>query len=597
MKPNLYLIKVLKKDKMKQVIIKQLDNLLESGQTTGLKRKVSGYKREFRGLVDERKQQHRQKFLNEGGDLADYRGFKDPLDQQFYDLIGNANGKIAEEEQEQKKRQKLVIEDKKAIITELKQVVDEVAPADLGKGFELLKEIEDKWKKSGRLFGEESDDLYFKYKHQKDRFYQIVNISNEMRDVDFSKNLTVKQDIIRRFEALKASGEEGPKVIQQLKKLNLEWRNSGPIARELRDNIYGKHRELNEHFGVQIEGLFEERRKNAKGNLTAKIALCDKVNAINIEELQSPKAWNEQTQTVLAIQQEWKTVGFSEENETVWEAFRQCVDKFFEGKRNFFETLDSKRDENAIAKEKLVEEAEKLVDSQDWRNTSNYYINLQKKWKATGPAPREKENELWEKFRAACDQFFNAKKEYFSNIDEVHEDNLTKKEALITKIEALQLTGSTQEDFVSIRKFFSDWNAIGHVPMDKKDELYKRYRAACDAKFDQLNANKDEQRKMRVEAELDDIMNSNNAEYLLQRKKDGLRDSIDRLSNEIAQIENNMGFFKGNLNMLGEYEKQLNSKKNQRTELEKELRSLPVSPMAENADETATEAASEDAEA
>ncbi len=582
---------------MKQVIIKQLQNLLDSGESRGLKRKVNGFKREFRNVVEERKQQHRQKFITEGGDLADYKGFKDPLDREFYGLVDNANEKIQLEELEEKKRQKLNVENKKAIITELQTMVDEVAPSDIGKGFEILKQIEAKWKSSGRVFGEQGDDLFFKFKHQKDRFFQIVSINNEMRDIDFQKNMRIKQAIITKMEALKASGgADNPQIIKELQKLNLEWRNSGPIPKEFRDSVYGKHRELNEHFGVKIESLFEERRKNAKENLTSKVALCDKVKAINLLELNTPKAWNEQTQEILNIQQEWKKIGFSEENETVWEAFRQCVDQFFEGKRNFFDTLDSKREENAVAKQKLVEDAEKMMHSEDWRNTTNFYINLQKKWKATGPAPREQENEMWDKFRAACDTFFNAKKEYYSNIDEIHEENLTKKEALITQIEALQLTGSAQEDFISIRKFFSDWNAIGHVPMDKKDDLYKRYRAACDAKFDQLNANKDEQRKMRVEAELEDIMNSENAEYLLQRKKDGLRDSVDRLSNEIAQIENNMGFFKGNLNMLGEYEKQLKRKKAQRIELEKELNSLPTSPTAE-ANEDATEAAEENVDA
>lgn len=570
---------------MKQVIIKQLQNLLDGEQTQGLNRKVSGLRKEFRALVEERKQQHRQKFLNEDGDLADYKGFKDPLDQQFYGLIDSANEKIELEQKELKKRQKELLEGKKVIIAELKTMVDEVAPADMNKGFELLKEIENKWKKSGNVSGEESDDLYFKYKHQRDRFYDIVRINNEMRDVDFAKNLEVKQEVISQMEALKASGQPAtsPEVVKELKKLNMEWRNSGGIDRDLRDSTYGQHRALNEYFGVQLEGFYQDKRKNAGENLVAKIALCDKVNEINAMELTSPKAWNEQTQAVLDIQKEWKTVGYSDENETVWEAFRQCVDKFFNGKREFFDSLDGMREENAIKKAKLVEEAESRMDSDDWKNTTDFYINLQKQWKATGPGPREKDNELWDKFRAACDKFFNAKNEFYSNKDEIYDENLVKKEALIADIEALQLTGNTQEDFLSIRKFFNDWNAIGFVPMDKKDELYKRYREACDAKFDQLNTNKDEQRKMRVEAELEDIMNSDNAEFLLQRKKDNLRNDIDQLSNEIAQIENNMGFFRGNTNMLSDYANQINNKKQRRADLERELRDMPISPMAENA--------------
>jgi len=581
---------------MKQVVIKQLQDLLQEGNGNAIKQSLPKIKKEYRTIVDERKQQVYQKFIDDGGEAGEFKFAKDPMDEDFYLLVDQANDKVKEYQEEEKRKQKDYANERLSIIDELKNMVS--SESNIGKGFDMLQTLQEKWKNAGKVFGEKGKELEYAFKHQMDRFYHNVNINREMRDMHFSRSIEAKTEALNGLKGL-IELDDVKQIATEARKYRNAWREAGPVSPDKREAMFEEYKNINDQLNAKLDNYYESRREELTEKLKIKITLCEEVNALNEQSPQSPKEWNAITESIQALQEKWKGIGFSDENETIWGVFRNSIDTFFENKRKFFAQLDGLRKEFAEKKEALIAQAEKVQDSTEWKNTTNYLINLQKEWKEIGAAPRGQENQLWERFRAACDRFFNQKSEYFANIDDIHNENLAKKEALIEQINNTDLSGDAAKDFPKIKEFFGMWNAIGHVPMDKKDELYDKYKAALDSKFSQLNASKEEQNKMRRQSELEEIMNADNAQYLLDRKKEGIRNRIEKLEDEIAQTENNLGFFKGNTNMVADYEKKIERLKRQVVDLKKDLKQLPneiVKP-SENLEEAVSESIETDGQA
>ncbi len=248
---------------------------------------------------------------------------------------------------------------------------------------------------------------------------------------------------------------------------------------------------------------------------------------------------------VIALQEQWKKIGYSDNNEEVWNVFRNACDVFFQNKRGFYDGLDSKREDNRILKESLIQKAEAVKDSTEWKRTTDLLIGLQKEWKGVGPAQRGVENKLWERFRGACDAFFEGKKAFFADKDAQQEENLSAKEALIKEIEAFELTEDVPTDFESLKKFSEAFAAIGFVPLKDKDRIYEAYKTALDSKYDQLKVNREELRTMRFQSRINELSNSvEGADDAIKREKTGINRKLDRIKEDIAQYENNLGFFK-----------------------------------------------------
>ena len=294
---------------------------------------------------------------------------------------------------------------------------------------------------------------------------------------------------------------------------------------------------------AKVRGHYDQLRDEREDNLRLKIALCEQVNAINAEPCEGHQQWQEKTTRIIKLQEEWKTVGFAEQNEVIWQVFRNACDAFFDAKKAFYDKLDEQRDVNKEMKLALIAKAEAAKEETDWKKTTDFFINLQKEWKQIGGARRRDENYLWNTFRAACDHFFNAKKAFFAARKKEEDENLKQKEALIAEIEGFELSGNIEEDFAALKSFSERWREIGFVPIKQKDYIYKKYNIALDVKYDSLKISRKERAAIKYQNELEGLRKSGNSGRAIRNERQQIRDKIDKLKEEIIQYETNLGFF------------------------------------------------------
>jgi len=486
-----------------------------------------------------------------------------------------------------KDKRKALIEEKKSVESEnlrqkrgLIRALEELVKTEenIGAAFSSQKEINEKWKNIGPIPRDKRQEVQQDYSRIMEEFFYNIKIYKEIKAYDYKKNLELKEAIILRLKEL--INEGNIKTLEsQLKSLQDEWEDIGPTEQEAWEKLKEDYWSSVKAAYDKIRAHYDQLRELQKENIVKKEQLLNKVEEILSAERDSIKTWNRDTKLVLAIQEEWKTIGFGprKENEHVWKKFRSLCDSFFASKSEFFTSIQSKFDDVAKQKEALIEKAEALKDSKDWKETTSSIIQLQKSWKKLGNAGQRNENKLWKAFRAPIDQFFESKDQYFKDLDKENEVNLEKKEAFIKEIEAYQLPENTSEALKALKEFAQQFSAIGHVPINQKDAIYQKFKQALDQHFSSLKLEGKEKEKALFQAKLETIKASPNAESLLEKEKMAIRKKMDDIKQSIIQYENNLGFFsnsKGANSLKEEVERKIQKEKALFDELKLKLQTI-----------------------
>lgn len=491
----------------------------------------------------------------------------------------------AEQEKQRQAAEEQKVKDRTTLLSDLKTLVESGDQSN--EAMDKLKAIQAEWKKIGNVKLPKGKEQDLDYKYQIDMFFHNRKILQDLRDMDRQLNLDLKTVVISKLEKLQEEGESTMgKIADTMRQLQNEWKQIGPVILERKDELNNRYKELSDQIYAKIKDYFDSRRSEMQQNSEAKKAMIEKATAI-VESSGTntdPKKWQDKSSEIVALQGEWSKIGYSEKNEQLWSEFRTVCDNFFEAKKDFFKNVDRIREENKQKKVELCLKAESVQESTDWKATNDYLIKLQKEWKSVGSAPRADENKLWERFRTACDKFFDAKKENSGSLNADQETNWQAKSELITRLEAMEFTENASDDFQKLKDFAAEWANIGLVPFNKKDAIYERYYKALDAKYEALKANREERphfRQPRHEQSRNHNVGGNNSGNNKERQT--LQDRITGITADIQQYENNLGFFGNNANspIVKQVQEKVNRLRTELNELRQQLSDMNKKPASE----------------
>ncbi|MBP7368409.1 MAG: DUF349 domain-containing protein, partial [Paludibacteraceae bacterium] len=476
-------------------------------------------------------------FLENGGVEEDFVPKPNELEETFKSLLKEFRDKKAEHLAKVEKEKQDNLLKKQQILEKMKILAD--AKDDVSTHINEFRALQQEWKSIGQVPPSSLSELFKQYNAYQEAFWDLIKINNELREYDFKKNLEAKIQICEAAEKLM----DEPDVVtafQHLQKLHNEWHEIGPVSRELREEIWQRFKNASTAINKKHQTYFESIRKIEEDNLAAKTALCEKIESIDFSVLKTFSEWEEATKNVLALQDEWRTIGFAPRklNQKVFERYRHACDAFFSAKAEFFKQVRNSYAENYRKKVELCENAESLKDNTDWKETSEKFIQLQKEWKAIGPVPRKYSDELWKRFISACDYFFDQKKKNTNSLHGEELENLEKKKNLIARINSLKKSDHPNETVATLKALIEEWSTIGHVPFKEKDKVYKDFRAAVDKKYEELNIDWVSRRLETFKNNLKD-MNTKGQRKLIH-ERDKLLHARERLNSEIATYENNL---------------------------------------------------------
>lgn len=500
-----------------------------------------------------------------------------PLKEEFYEIFSPykekrkalIEAKRGEEDENLKK--------KRALISQLQTVITD--EENIGAAFSAHKEINEKWKKIGDIPREKRNDIQQEYSRLLEQFFYNMNIYKEIKDYDFKKNYEAKKELVEQIKAL-SKVEKIKEVEARIKQLQNEFEDIGPTKQEQWEELKDEYWSTVNKIYDRIRSFYDERREKMQANIVLKKELIQKAEAILAQERENVKAWSDQTKDVLALQKEWKTIGFGpkKENDEVWKEFRGFCDQFFTLKSEFFKDIQSEYDKIAEGKKKLIEKVNAIKDNADWGPTTKSIIELQKQWKKAGSAGQKNEQSLWKEFRAACDYFFDAKQAHFDEKDKAFVDNLKAKQDLVEEISAYELPVDKKEAIAALHGFSERFSAIGFVPSKEKDGIFKSYKAAIDKHYDSLDMKGEEKEKVMFEARIKTLQGSGNSAELFEKEKLAIRTEISTIQQEIIQFENNLGFFansKGANALKDQVENNIKAEQDKLEALKAKLKMIP----------------------
>lgn len=491
------------------------------------------------------------------------------IERGFKSLYGKYRTLRADFMNEQNHKREENYEAKSKLLQELKALVEE--PGDLSAAYPRFRELQNSWRAIGAVPPAKAKDLYDSFYHNVEVFYDFVKINNELREMDFKKNLEAKEELIKKAEELAAS-ENSIQSFRALQKLHEEWKELGPVAKESREEIWDRFKAATAVINKKYQAYFESAKEKQIANLKAKTELCEKAEAIANQEFSAGTNWAKLTTEMQDLQKEWRTIGFAvkKENDRIYERFRAACDKFFSAKKQFHSDFKDQLAANLAKKEELCEKAEAVKDSEDWKKTTDILINLQKQWKEIGPVPKKKSDQVWARFRAACDTFFDRKDKLSGGKGANFNDNLVAKKELIAAIEAFELAGDREANLQAMRDFQAKWREIGFIPFKEKDKVQNAYREALKAKFGDMTA---EERPMRRGRDQE----RRSAAPRQLTEKDRLIQEFVKLEQDIATWENNIGFFEKSKNaeaLIGDFRSKIDQAKADLAALEAKIKAM-----------------------
>ena len=523
--------------KSKEEVLARLKELASSEETPD-KEEVDHLKTVFYKMhVAERDEKQRQ-YLEAGGDPEKYQVLPDDDEKEFKVAMGVIREKRAAlfmqqeaEKQENLKRKQEIIEKIKAMAT---------SPDEANKSFQDFKALQQEWKEIKAVPAEKANELWRNYQLYVEQFYDLLNLNREAREYDFKKNLEIKTKLCEAAEKL-ADESDVISAFHQLQELHQQYREAGPVAKELREEIWARFKAASTVINKKHQQHFEGLREKEEENLRRKTELCEKVETIAKEENKSASDWEKRTKEIIEIQTEWKTIGFAPQkmNVKIFERFRAACDDFFSRKAEFFKQMKERMAENAKKKKALVEKAQALADSTEWKSTSDKLIALQKEWKTIGTAPKKVGDQLWNDFLSACNRFFEARNAANAGVRNEEHANLSKKREIIEKLKAV--AEEKAEDLQEkVQQLVEEYSTIGHVPFKDKDKLYKEYHEIVDKLFSDLHISNAKRRLDNFKSNLKNV--AKRGEEALDNERARLMRRYDQLKQEVQTYENNLGF-------------------------------------------------------
>ena len=498
---------------------------------------------------------------------------RDEEEAAFQELVKKFEAKYREAHGAQEAEYTRNLNLRKEVLQELEALIQN--EENIGRAFAQFNALRDKWRALGAVKSDDYRELQAEYNRLVELFFYNINIYKELKDHDLRHNLEEKQKIIEaQRELLKE--DDVPKLELEVKINQEKWSEIGPTYREEWDKLKEEFWSITREIYKKIQDHYEQRKEEQVAHIEARKELIEKARHIASLPLKHHQKWREKTAEMIELQRQWEKTGYvpREEGEALWQEFRAQCDLFFDNKREHYDHLRNEQEANKSRKTKLVEKAESLQDSDDWKKTTQVLIGLQKEWKTIGPAHQRDENKLWRRFREACDHFFKAKKNHFSKQLEEEKQNLGKKEKLIEEIEASELSGNKIEDLEMLKNFSEQWRTIGFVPFAQKDRVNKAYDKAMAKMYDGLKIDRQEKQRIQFQEKLEQLKQADKPDRILDKERLALRSKINKLQAEIIQYENNMGFFansKGAEKLIQEVEKKIQKSKNQIDELENQI--------------------------
>ena len=537
----------------KQEVIERLKTIVYEGaqaDRSELERLKMIYYRLHNAAVTEAREQ----FIANGGAPEAFMPQPDPEEENFkaqMSLIREMKAKAAEEQEREKQAN---LQRKQQIIERIKAMA--VSPEEADKGYDELKKLQEEWKEIKNVPAENATELWKNYQLYVEQYYDQLRLNHEMRAYDFKKNLEIKTQLCEAAEKL-AAMDDVIAAFHQLQTLHQEYRETGPVAKELRDEIWKRFKDASTVVNKRHQQHFEELKAQEEQNLARKTELCEKVETLRTDEARTYQQWDELTQQVLAWQAEWKTIGFTPRkvNNEIFERFRAACDAFFQQKTSYFKDMRETLAANLAAKNSLIAQAEELKDSTDWAATTQKLVELQKQWKQTGPVAHKVSDAVWKRFNDACNAFFNRKAEQNAGQRKEEEANLARKNEILAQLEKLAAEPAADQ-LQAVRALQAEWQEVGHVPFRKKEKMYRRYRELCDTIYNALHENAgrrhmDNFRRNVAEKEGNE----------LTRERTRLLNALEAKKQEIQNYETNLTFFrasskKGN-SLVADIEKKL----------------------------------------
>ncbi|MBN9301935.1 MAG: hypothetical protein BGO84_16740 [Dysgonomonas sp. 37-18] len=524
----------------KDEIIEKLKNLTAQTEIPS-RAEVESLKQAFYKLRSAAIEEQKTQFIEAGNDAEAFVPAPDPSEDVLKTFLSELKEKRASQAAAEENLKEENYNKKLQIIESIKNLTE--SSDDFNKLYKEFKDLQQGWNDVTSVPQSKEKELWKSYQIYTEKFYDLIKINNEFRDYDFKKNLELKNAICESVEKL-IDDTDSVSAFHQLQNFHQQWREIGPVARELREEIWTRFKNASTAINKKYQTHFESLKGREEENLVEKTAICEALKNIDYSTLTSFKEWDEKSKEVIELQAKWKTIGFvpKKVNNQIFEEFRSLCDAFFEKKSEFFKGVRGEMDENLDKKRALTEQAKALKDSTDWKSTTDKLIAIQKEWKTIGPVPRKYSDAIWKEFVTACDYFFEQKKKNESSQKSEELDNLAAKKEIIEKIKNVDQSLDPSELIAKVRELADEWHKIGFVPFKEKDKIYKEFHQAVDAHYDRLKVDKTERRFESFKSNIKDISKQDNPKRALYRERDHLMHQYNKVKSDLQTYENNMNF-------------------------------------------------------
>lgn len=521
-------------------IVTRLQNLVNNFPLQQLKEIMDNIPEIFENRYRQEEGKALADFTADGSPAEDFQ-YNSNTKELFLSLLKNYKDKKAEAAKKNEVEREENLRIKLQLIEELKELVQKEEA--LNQTFQEFKDIQERWRNTGTVPQNRINDLLETYHHHVENFYNYIKINKELRDLDLKRNLDAKITLCEEAEKL-AENSDINEAFKQLQLLHARWKEIGPIHKDQKETVWGRFKEATNKINDSYHNFFEDLKKEQENNLKLKEGLCEKAAVLSEGEYKTINEWHTAAQSLIDLQEEWKHTGLVpiRERNKIYKKFRSLCDAFFDRKREFYKTLQAEQENNLKAKIALCEKAEALQDSTDWKVTTDKLIALQKEWKKIGAAPQKYSNKVWNRFRAACDIFFNNKSNYLKNIDTEQEKNLELKKTLLEEVKQFTPSDNNDATLQQLKEFQARWATIGFVPIKEKEAIQDEFRKIINAHFDKLNLDEFDKTLEKYRAKIHSLDSGENKESKIISEREKLVSKIRQLETDINTWENNIGF-------------------------------------------------------
>ncbi len=527
----------------REEMIVAFKELLKVSPIAKANKKIGELRSSFEKATEIIENEAREKFVASGEPAELFIPQPDQLQKDFSALILEYRTQREADKNRLENTREENLKAKNEVIEGIKDLINR--QESLNETFQEFRNLQQKWHDIGQVPQNQLHDLWENYHHHVENFYNYIKINNELRDLDLKKNQETKTNLCEKAEALLIEPSV-VKAFKTLQKYHDQWRETGPVPHDKKEELWDRFKAATTKINQRQQEHFESLRHQLVHNLEAKNELCQKAEELSQLDLKSPREWEDKSKILIDLQQVWKTIGFApkKENNAVYERFRTACDTFFNQKREFFKNYKEQQNNNLQLKTELCIQAEAMMDSEDWRKTTQAYIEIQKKWKEIGPVARKQSDAIWKRFRGACDHFFNRKSHFFKHIDERQDENLKLKEKIIEEVKSFVVKEDDEENAIAeLQKFQKEWSEIGFVPIKDKDRVNQEFRNIINQKFDHLNLDEEDKSLQKYRNKLESWKLTNQFNEKIGSERHKLASRLKQLESDIILWENNIGFF------------------------------------------------------